>query len=189
MRNMMQSGRSMLEMLGVLAVIGVLSVGGFDLVTKMNSNRKASAVIDEISSLALKVRRIAREYAYTPDDGGSAHDGFSSLGAFANNARAYPSELKWSNESGAFTGTDGVTYTLTSNDGTSFSIQVDNLTTDMCMQVLTTNWGSVGTSGFVSMTIGEQTGSQPMTIGGATAACTTEQGGVEDNFTITLTFR
>ena len=187
MRNIAQSGRSMLEMLGVLAVIGVLSVGGFDLITKMNSNRKAAAVIDEIGSLALKVRRVAREYAYVPDDGGAAHDGYSSLGEFVNDARAYPAELKWAN--GVFTGTDGVTYTLTSNDGTSFSIQVDNLTTDMCMQVLTTNWGNIGTSGFVSMAIGSQTGSQPMTIGGATAACTTEQGGVEDNFTITLTFR
>lgn len=187
MRNIAQSGRSMLEMLGVLAVIGVLSVGGFDLVTKMNSNRKATAVIDEIGSLALKVRRVAREYAYDPDDGSAAHDGYSSLGDFVNNARAYPAELRWSD--GVFTGTDGVTYTVTSNDGASFSIQVDNLTTDMCMQVLTTNWGSVGTSGFTSMTIGSQTASQPMTIGGATAACSTEPGGVEDNFTITLTFR
>lgn len=187
MINITERGRSMIEMLGVLAVIGVLSVGGFDLVTKMNSNRKASAVIDEIGSLALKVRRVAREYAYEPDDGSAAHDGYSSLGAFVNNARAYPAELRWSD--GAFIGTDGVTYTVTANTGASFSIQAANLTTDMCMQVLTTNWGNIGTSGFTGMTIGDQTASQPMTIGGATAACTTESGGVQDSFTITLTFK
>lgn len=187
MKNIAQSGRSMLEMLGVLAVIGVLSVGGFDLINKMNSNRKTSAVIDEIGSLALKVRRVSREYSYTPDEGGTAHDGYSSLGDFVNNARAYPPELKWKN--GAFAGTEGVTYTLTSNGGASFNIQVANVTTDMCMQILTTNWGGVGTSGFVSMTIGDQTASQPMTIGNATVVCSTEEGGDDDIFTITLTFR
>ena len=50
MKKISQSGRSMMEMLGVLAVVGVLSVGGFAMVSKMQASYEANKVMDEISA-------------------------------------------------------------------------------------------------------------------------------------------
>jgi len=58
----LQNGRSMLEMLGVLAIVGVLTVGGFSLVSKVNNSNQVNTTIDEVSSLAHKVRIVARDY-------------------------------------------------------------------------------------------------------------------------------
>ena len=65
----LQNGRSMLEMLGVLAIVGVLTVGGFGLVSKVNNNNQINNVVDEISSLAAKVRIVARDYMSEEADG------------------------------------------------------------------------------------------------------------------------
>ena len=46
-----QAGRSMVEMLGVLAIIGVLSIGGIAGYTKAMSKWKVDKVIDQISMI------------------------------------------------------------------------------------------------------------------------------------------
>ena len=57
-----EDGRSMIEMLGVLAIIGVLSVGGFSLVNKMHNSYEANQVIETAGELASRARTMAREY-------------------------------------------------------------------------------------------------------------------------------
>ncbi len=48
-----QSGRSMVEMLGVLAIIGVLSVGGIAGYSLSMRRHRANQIVDHISKLAL----------------------------------------------------------------------------------------------------------------------------------------
>ena len=51
-----QRGRSMVEMLGVLAIIGVLSVGGISGYSKAMAKFKLTKAQDQISMLLMNVR-------------------------------------------------------------------------------------------------------------------------------------
>ena len=53
-----QQGRSMIEMLGVLAIVGLLSMAGISLYTKALYQRKVSTTIDQISEIMINVRNI-----------------------------------------------------------------------------------------------------------------------------------
>jgi len=179
MKENMQSGRSMIEMMGVLAIIGVLSVGGFSMMTKISNSRKTNAIIDEISALAGKARSVIREY-----DDGYTGDEYSGLSGFLQHSRAYPDSVEWDASCNCFVGTDDVSYTLTYNKTNSslFEMDVDGLSAETCMDVVSTNWGSVGTNGFVKLTIGTKTSSTPLGIGDASDVC-------DDDASVKFTFR
>lgn len=51
-----QSGRSMVEMLGVLAIIGVLSVGGISGYSKAMAKFKLTKAQDQLSMLLMNIR-------------------------------------------------------------------------------------------------------------------------------------
>ena len=53
-----QSGRSMVEMLGVLAIIGVLSVGGIAGYSKAMTKFKINKSMDQISMLVANIRTL-----------------------------------------------------------------------------------------------------------------------------------
>ena len=65
MRFTNQNGRSMIEMLGVLAIIGVLSVGSLGIVAKARQQYTISQIINEVSSLVTSARKMSCDY----DDG------------------------------------------------------------------------------------------------------------------------
>ena len=56
-----QSGRSMVEMLGVLAIIGVLSVGGIAGYSLSMRRHRANQVVDIVSKYALTVYSICQQ--------------------------------------------------------------------------------------------------------------------------------
>ena len=68
-----EQGRSMIEMLGVLAIIGVLTVGGFSLISKVSTTQKANTLIDEVGALANKTHALFREFVL--DNKASASSG------------------------------------------------------------------------------------------------------------------
>ena len=49
-----EQGRSMIEMLGVLAIVGVLSVGGIAGYSKAMAKFKTNKVIDQINTISTK---------------------------------------------------------------------------------------------------------------------------------------
>ena len=53
-----QSGRSMIEMLGVLAIIGVLSVGGIAGYSKAMTKYRINKTIDQITQISQNVRML-----------------------------------------------------------------------------------------------------------------------------------
>lgn len=182
-----QSGRSMMEMLGVLAIIGVLSVGGFGMVQKMRTTYNANKVIDEISELSRKVRIVARDFS------GSASD---SMNSYVRDAKAYPEGLEGTGTA-VFSGADGVNYSITyqGSDYVLFTITATNVPEDVCMQIVTSDWGSNATSGFRGLTVGgassavntslangTSVSSKPMSIGSAASSCS-------DGATIHMSFR
>ena len=52
---MLQKGRSMIEMLGVLAIIGVLSIGGIVLYRRAVNNHQANQILDDANRLAFVI--------------------------------------------------------------------------------------------------------------------------------------
>lgn len=181
----LQNGRSMLEMLGVLAIVGVLTVGGFNLVSKVNNNNQINTVVDEVSSLASKIRIVARDY--------SSGDG--TFMKYICKGKAYPDTLECDLAEGSdaedtcncssFTGNADATYTAASASYPSlFTITVGNLSEEMCMALLTSNFGSANTTGFVSISGGSgNSSSSTDKIAQAASACS------GDSNSLTLTFR
>ena len=55
-KNSNQSGRSMIEMLGVLAIVGVLSVGGIAGYSKAMTKFKINKTADQISQIVTNIR-------------------------------------------------------------------------------------------------------------------------------------
>ena len=172
-----QLGRSMVEMLGVLAIVGILTVGGFGLITKATTSHKVNMVLDEISDLAYKVRIIARDYE-------STGSGEQNINAYVYNGKAYPDTLEYS-ESNGFEDEYDVTYNIAYQkvSGALFTITASGLSTEMCMEILGKNWGSISTSGFMGMSYGSETALyNQMGIGDITEKC-------GDENTISLSFK
>lgn len=57
MQNIVEKGRSMIEMLGVLAIIGVLSVGGLRIIGQFQSNLKSTQMVNDAADLARQARK------------------------------------------------------------------------------------------------------------------------------------
>lgn len=161
MKNIQESGRSMIEMLGVLAIIGVLSVGGFSLVSKVQENQRVNEVIDNITSLAYKVRPLARDYQVGDIEGCTQQ---KCLALYAYNGKAYPEGLDYANY--AFTDRNNVKYNVykihTHTNKGSFIITVSKFTEKMCLQLATTNFGSRSSTGYMGMNIGTDTTSSTL---------------------------
>ena len=148
MKNL-ENGRSMLEMLGVLAVIGVITIGGFGMINKMNDQRKANQIMDYAGSLANKARVLVRDYTRT-----------STVYAFTKylySGKAYPSDLTY--DTYKFYGKNDESYVLYAPTIGSkmrvslYVLGVFNLSETVCMELATKNWGSPATNGFVGLSI------------------------------------
>lgn len=61
-----QSGRSMIEMVGVLAVMGLITAGAFVLISSANSSQKRNRAIDDFMEIAAGVRSLYAEHDTFP---------------------------------------------------------------------------------------------------------------------------
>lgn len=142
-----QNGRSMIEMIGVLAVIGILTTGGFNLVMKARMHQAINEVVDTVTSLAAKVRHIIRDYQL---DNPSTTAG-TSIQAYVVTAQAYPDVLEES-----WTDRNDVTYDVTYGGGSPmFWVIASNLSEEMCLHLSNGNYGTGVSSGFVGLKYGE----------------------------------
>lgn len=57
-----ESGRSMIEMLGVLAIMGVITVGAITMISVAMKSQKRSTVNDEVIQIVSGVRQLLGEY-------------------------------------------------------------------------------------------------------------------------------
>lgn len=57
-----ESGRSMIEMLGVLTIMGVLTVGAVGMISTAMRTQKRNAVNDEVIQMTTQVRTLLGEY-------------------------------------------------------------------------------------------------------------------------------
>ena len=155
-----ESGRSMIEMLGVLAIIGVLSVGGIAGYSKAMNKFKTNKVADNVSMLVANIKTM---YAQQSSFNGLTKSSAVSMGLV-------PDELVTTYPSGntdnavlnnSFNGTvlinasNSVGATAASNtyDALSFNIVFNGLSKEACITLATNDWGSGYSSGLIGMQV------------------------------------
>ena len=195
-----EAGRSMIEMLGVLAIIGVLSVGGIAGYSKAMNKFKTNKVADNVSMLVTNIKTLyAQQNTYT----GLKNKTAISMGVV-------PDELGTNETSGkltnAFNDDVFIDVSGSTNGDTSkaFIIVFEKLSREACITLATNDWGSGYSSGLIAIqadgsdlgnkggldgvyignagtensiaTPGGSTQSVPMAVTAAATACSCKQG-------------
>ena len=142
-----QCGRSMIEMLGVLAIVGVLSVGGIAGYSKAMEKFKINKTIDEISQVISNTRTLYAQqenyYGLRPD--------------IAINTKIIPDSMSitTTNNNYEILHPFGGEFNVYSPYGHSdrFVIHLDNIPKNVCIELATKDWGSLYTSGLIAIAV------------------------------------
>ena len=150
MTNLNQNGRSMIEMLGVLAIIGVLSVGGIAGYSKAMMKFKTNKTIDQIAMTVTNIRTLyAQQNTYDITDS-TAY----SMGV-VDDAMKGSAESKLKNP---FANADSSVFIAPAQSGAvgesgngAFVIALTGLPREACVAIATNDWGSNYSSGFLGI--------------------------------------
>lgn len=141
----------MVEMLGVLAIIGVLSIGGISGYSKAMAKFRVNKTLDQISMLVMNIRslysaninyqgltdKIAIQMGIIPRDmlpsGKTEADASSIINAYQGEVRIGAADVGGTNRS--------------------FYIIYSGLTRDACVAIATADWGSQAGSGLQAIQI------------------------------------
>ena len=115
-----ESGRSMIEMLGVLAIMGMLTVGAYELIKLAFDNQKQMKGTEEIFAIVNEVRKIHSQY-----DDFSNMDGDVILSMMEKKQNPY-----------------GGTYELTVDptNARQFILTINGLSKSECQALITRAW-------------------------------------------------
>ena len=148
-----QSGRSMIEMLGVLAIVGVLSVGGIAGYSKAMTKFKINKTADQISQIVTNIRTL---YAQQ-----TTYDGLNTVNAY--NMGVIPDEMGsyhnigWTDAiNNPFSGPVMISTAsrLSSSSNDAFIIEIGGLPIEACVTLATMDWGSSSSSGLIAVGVG-----------------------------------
>ena len=138
-----ENGRSMIEMLGVLAIIGVFSVGGIAGYSKAMIKYKINKTIEQISLIAANVQAF---YGTQKD-----FAGLSGRSNIIKKAKLVPEEMLEYNTNGTIKQINnefGNTVELdTLNNDKEFYIEYRFVSQEACIELATQDWSSITGSG------------------------------------------
>lgn len=147
-----QSGRSMVEMLGVLAIIGVLSVGGIAGYSKAMAKFKLTKAMDQVSTTVTNIRTL---YSGQPNYNGLTTTVAISMGAVGAEMLNSVATSTASKAYNAFNGQVTIaSATVNSNADAGFTVTFFGLGKEACVALSTADWGSGSGSGLVSVSAG-----------------------------------
>ena len=146
-------GRSMIEMLGVLAIIGVLSVGGIAGYSKAMEQFRINKMIDNIAMIITNIRTL---YIQQKDFNGLITSIVSDMGILPDSVQYDSRNDDISFNPGIFHGVGWIypAGTDRTSDNYSFAISLGKLTQTECLALSTKDWGSAS-SGIKAMVIGQ----------------------------------
>ena len=154
-----QSGRSMIEMLGVLAIVGVLSAGGIAGYSMAMQNYKTNQLINKMQMIATRVRT-----TYKGNYNGVKRDNMISSG-----------KLSESDFQNPFGGSMRVSHSTNDAFWVFSSLEEEaNTPLETCIDILTMDWGEQVDRLQVYNSSGTNTGSffsSPVALDAATTAC------------------
>lgn len=143
-----ESGRSMIEMLGVLAIIGILSIGGIAGYSKAMGKHRVNKTIDQVTQIVSSTRSLFyghKTYAALDDN----------TADLVNKAHLFPDELG----DGTSTNPFGGSVTLKAadkknqNDNKAFSITYTSVPEESCVDLSIQDWGKGPRSGLVKVKV------------------------------------
>ena len=144
----------MIEMLGVLAIVGVLSVGGIAGYSKAMTKFKTNKVADQVSMVVTNIRTLyAQQTNYTgltnltAQQMGVIPEEYGSSGVGKN---PFAGDMKIGSGAPGDNATGGATG--------AFWVGVTNLPKEACVTLATNDWGSSYSSGFIGMVISGSNG-------------------------------
>ena len=145
MRNNEQ-GRSMIEMLGVLAIVGVLSVGGIAGYSKAMGKFKTNKAIDQINMLTTNIRTL---YSSQRNYNGLTTELAKKVNLVPAEMYSDVSDSKITN---AFGGSLEISVSAASTEGDekAFILEMDNVPSSACVSIVTTDWGSDSDGGLIA---------------------------------------
>jgi len=158
MKNINESGRSMVEMLGVLAIIGVLSAGGLAGYSKAMFKHKLNTTMDQITMLVTNIRTM---YGTQGNYDGLAANvvGLGIVPPVMGNAvNALTNPFKGAVEILEATTTSGDNSAVGAALGstaTAFVVSYKGLPKEACIALATADFGSGAGSGFIGVEIGD----------------------------------
>lgn len=149
-----QSGRSMVEMLGVLAIIGVLSVGGIAGYSKAMAKFKMTKAMDQLTMLLANIRTTyagmqnyngltettARTYQIAPQDMFATATPGSTGGATGGSSGSGSASSGLVNAFGGNVLIAAVTRNGVADMG--FAVAFNALTKEACINLATSDWGT-----------------------------------------------
>ncbi len=166
-----QSGRSMVEMLGVLAIIGVLSVGGISGYSKAMAKYKASKAMDQLSLLIANIRT-----AYSTMSNYTGLNNQTAAQYSIASRDMYASKFSQITGSGGLMNAFGGKLILAAEtyngiEAAGFKIEYQGLNEESCIQLATADWG---TGGLDKVTVGSDeygVADMPVALANAYASC------------------
>lgn len=157
-RNSEESGRSMVEMLGVLAIVGVLSIGGIAGYSKAMAKYKINKTLDQVSMIITNVR--------TTFGNQSSYRGLTTANAISYELIGTDLTLGSSTKlTNAFNGDvqiTGASATGGTCSGTgmddycpTFVVSYTGLDKNACGVVASSDWGGTASSGLIAIKISD----------------------------------
>ncbi len=149
----LESGRSMIEMLGVLAIIGVLSVGGIAGYSKAMNKFKTNKVADQVSMLVANIKTMyAQQNTYEGLSNGTA----ISLGVVPDELVVKTKDESNNEKTELLNSFNGPVFIFASDstsdkDKKAFTIEFNNLSKEACITLATNDWGSGYSSGLIAL--------------------------------------
>ncbi|MDD4519506.1 MAG: hypothetical protein PHI50_01285 [Alphaproteobacteria bacterium] len=145
MRHTNEQGRSMIEMLGVLAIVGVLSVGGLAGYNMAMNRVKTNRVIDELQLALVNIRTNIPSGDYT------------NVATIAKSVKALDSTNKTDDLNTQLKGLSGAaSVVIAKNDDASFfNLTFANIPVELCRRIASLNWGNDAYIGKIAASIAE----------------------------------
>ena len=148
-----ESGRSMVEMLGVLAIIGVLSVGGIAGYSKAMNKFKINKTTDQVSMLVANIRTL---FSAQGDYDGLTNKDAKQFGIVPNDMYTSASDNTITNAFGGNVSIGAAKLNAT-NLTKAFIIEYTGLSQEACVTIATGDWGSGQASGLIAIAAAEST--------------------------------
>ena len=180
-----QNGRSMIEMLGVWAVVGVLSVGGLSVFTKAQNEHKLSQLIVDITNMSTTAKKMACKY----------DDGYSNYNKFMGRSKKIPANWTYDEDNATkFTANTGEVVEFEYTDGSVvegefkssvLEVEISKLKKQACIKLASNDYGKRRNTGLLGLNVNSASSSSyhadttkkeyPMTISTAVSKCDKEE--------------
>ena len=176
MKHTHEAGRSMIEMLGVLAIIGVLSVGGIAGYSQAMSKYKVTKTTDQVQTMVTNIRTLfAGQRTYKGLE--TATTAYT-MGIFTDETYNKDS-AKGSNAYGG-----DIDLTVSAN-GRKFAISYNNIPNDACVRIVMSDWGDAS-SGLDGLVVEANTGSSDAKVAADSITFSTVKHGEAGGFPVGL---